>query len=260
VCQLSSVVLPCFPPLFFNPSSISLNNCYEYKYQHPSCFDDFGGLVVSVGSHPVMSPVEGYRYLTDAELLGSLIPWGHNFSPSVSHAVLKAPWELLDGEQLGTQVLVPSGHYLLQRMPNPFGYAAHWYVLAGTSVGMTCSAWAQWVNGGIDKHGKPINWGVREIILYVGGKKFPPLNIEVARKKRMVPVADSRPPSRKIPSMLEVPLLEQHELDALAACRSEQQWIDVCFQVTSKRGGAFPSDWHARVMCGLKQKVFKRWE
>lgn len=182
-----------------------------------------------------MKTYERWRNLAWEELLWSLFnPFKNPKEPVGTHVVLQRTWELLDGKT-GCWVIVPSGHYLLEKIDNPFGYKTPWYVLVGTHVGMAVSAWIQWINLGTH------NWGDSEIFLY-DGERFP------LRRTYS---------TKKIPSMIHVHPLLQEEVDALAQCQSEDEWTSVCARITRARDGAFPPDWHARVMIGLKQKTFK---
>lgn len=59
---------------------------------------------------------------------------------------LRIPWRLIDGSSLEPRIhVVDAGRYEVERIPNPFGFTNHpWIVLKGTSIGGPEAFWADW--------------------------------------------------------------------------------------------------------------------
>ena len=85
-------------------------------------------------------------------------------------AILKRDWMMIDGET-GEDKTITAGRHEIERIDNPFGHDNPWLVLKGSKIGRAENAWRDWENKGTinhpghPKHGQPIDWGDREIII-----------------------------------------------------------------------------------------------
>lgn len=74
-------------------------------------------------------------------------------------------FEVIDGSgPKPKKAELPPGRHEMLRVRNPFGHSnADWLVVKGSMIGGTEGYFRSWMNGTLNKHGDPTDWGDFEI-------------------------------------------------------------------------------------------------